>query len=82
MEDPAFVGIEAAATGFGGAALGPFSGDLRFDFVVLAGLLADGAGGALSWVMRWVLLKRRKLGVTLRCLTFYCTRFILLIIIY
>jgi hypothetical protein len=71
VEDAAFVGIEAAATGLGGAALGALSGDLRLYFVLLAGLLADGVRRALSCVQGAVLLKRRKLGVTLRCFTFY-----------
>lgn len=71
MQDPSLVGVEAAAAGLRGTALGPLGGDLSFDLVLFAGLLADGVGGALSWVGRGVLLKRRKLGVTLRCFTFY-----------
>jgi hypothetical protein len=76
MEDSSFVGVEAAAAGFGGAAFCAFSGDLGFHLVLLAVLLADGIGRALSWMMGVVLLNRRKLGVTLRCFTFYCTKFI------
>ncbi len=48
MEDSSFVGVEAAAAGFGGAAFCAFSGDLGFHLVLLAVLLADGIGRALS----------------------------------
>ncbi len=48
MEDAALVGIEAAATSLGGAAFGAFGGDLSVNLVLLAGLLADGIGRALS----------------------------------
>jgi hypothetical protein len=48
MEDSSFVGIEAAAAGFGGAAFCALSGDLGFHLVLLAVLLADGIGRALS----------------------------------
>lgn len=41
MQDSSFVGIEAAAAGFGGAAFCAFGGDLGFHFVLLAVLLAD-----------------------------------------
>ena len=48
MEDSSFVGVEAAAAGFGGAAFCALSGDLGFHLVLLAVLLADGIGRALS----------------------------------
>ena len=76
MEDAAFVGIEAAAAGLGGAPLGSLSGDLGFDLILFSIFFADGVGSALSWVDGGVLLNLRKLGVTFRCFTFYCTKFI------
>lgn len=69
------VSLKAASAGLGGAPLCAFSGDLGLYFVLLV-LLADRIGRAFSWMEGGVLLKRRKLGVMLRCFTFYCTRFI------
>lgn len=71
MQDSSFVGVETAATGLGGTTLCSFGGDLCLDFVLFASLLADGVGGALSFLVGGVLLKRRKFGVMFRCFTFY-----------